>query len=204
MLLTFRWPTLLHEPTFSAPLLDVELFPSMVRFSEREDALILQADPSESSNWAEKLLMSKRHVFHYSRTINQLESRRNTLLSSSTKSRVPRWTTNPPCVARIISNTFVHMMKTHSLVLGRGSKCDVCLWPEFPSLVLSRRACLLKLKQDGHLWAKNTGRNVVWVDTLPVDAGKSVMLPHVCVLQIGPVKLVVETNFNFVSQLCNI
>lgn len=156
---------------------------------------LLAARPDLNSD---NLLRSSRDVFHYSRTARQIDEMRK-----QRKTEVPADEPWPAtALAKLESTRRLNMyMTSSSLVLGRGSKCDVDLSSEWPSLVLSRRSAVLGLRSDGRLWLARAGQSPVFVDGALLQRGASAPLAACSTVQIGPCSLVVRCNTALLASL---
>lgn len=140
-------PDLLRNTAFSArgaPFSDAE-----------DDALAANAALPAPLPLAE-LLRTRRAVFHYARTVAELESRRDSGHTTMETRPTLHSEWPPTALARIRGVVVSHWMVTRDVLLGRGNKCDVNLFLEVPSLVCSRRAAVLLADSQG-MWLRNVG-----------------------------------------------
>ncbi len=168
-------------------------------FSAGENALLSETTPMEA-------VMRSRPTVHHSRSARELETQRQALNSRSERDKAAagsvEWPANNSAVAVVVgSRATRHFMTGTSLVMGRGAKCDVNLFGEWPSATLSRRAAVLSVRSDGRVWLKNAGKNLVFVNGTAVPRLESVALGRRSIVLVGGSKLYVELNASTLHRL---
>ncbi|KAI5069157.1 hypothetical protein GOP47_0015458 [Adiantum capillus-veneris] len=124
-------------------------------------------------------------------------------LEQGARASLERTLTHHGAIAVLYGRHLRYYIKRNEVLLGRvtlDNTVDIDLGKEGRANKVSRRQATIRLMEDGLFYLKNLGRRDLSVNNIPIPNGQHAMLGSGCLIEVGGMRFIFETNRRLVKE----
>ncbi|MCO5568741.1 hypothetical protein L7F22_022441 [Adiantum nelumboides] len=124
-------------------------------------------------------------------------------LEQGARASLERTLTHHGAIAVLYGHHLRYYIKRSEVLLGRvtlDNTVDIDLGKEGRANKVSRRQATIRLMEDGLFYLKNLGRRDLSVNNIPIPNGQHAMLGSGCLIEVGGMRFIFETNRRLVKE----